>query len=294
MGKAAVGDRRPPEGFTEQRTDVDGVMINYVRGGEGPTLVLLHGYPQTWYAWHAVMPELAQRYTVVAPDLRGAGDSDAPAGGYDKKTLAGDVHGLLVQLGLDRNVRVVGHDIGSMVAYTYAAQHSDDVERLVFCEAVIPDEGIYSMPVLTPQGPGHWNFGLFQVPDFPESLVRGRELGWVRGYMLPQAKSPEAIDERSLEEYARCLAADEAHLTASFGPFRALVHDMADMAAYARTPLTMPVLAIGASDSLGASVGQQLARYAEDVRSVVIEDAGHYLFDEQPQELSGHVLPFLD
>jgi pimeloyl-ACP methyl ester carboxylesterase len=292
VGRAAVGERRPPEGFTEQRTSVDGVTINYVRGGAGPTVVLLHGYPQTWFAWRAVLPELARHYTVVAPDLRGAGDSDAPAGGYDKKTLAGDVHGLLVQLGLDQHVRVVAHDIGSMVAYTYAAQHPDSVERLVFCEAVIPDEGIYQMPVLTPQGPGHWNFGLFQVPDFPESLVKGRELGWVRGYMLPQAQNPGAIDEQSLEEYARCLS-DDAHLTASFGPFRALVHDMADMAEYKKTRLPMPVLAIGASDSLGASVGEQLGRYAENVRSVVIDDAGHYLFDEQPEELTRHVLEFL-
>ncbi|WP_405577191.1 alpha/beta fold hydrolase [Streptomyces sp. NBC_01190] len=292
MGGTEVGARRPPEGFTEQRTSVDGVTINYVRGGEGPTVVLLHGYPQTWYAWREVMPELARRYTVVAPDMRGAGDSDAPAGGYDKKTLAGDVHGLLAQLGLDRSVRVVGHDIGAMVGYTYAAQQPDRVERLVFCEAVIPDEGIYRMPVLTPEGPGHWNFGLFQVPDFPETLVKGRELGWVRGYILPQARRPDAIDERSLEEYARCLADDE-HLKASFGYFRALVHDMADMAEYAKNRIPMPVLAIGASDSLGDSVGAQLTRYAENVHVVVIDDAGHYLFDEQPQELTRHLLTFL-
>lgn len=292
MRKRVAGERRPPEGFREQQTSVNGVTINYVRGGEGPTVVLLHGYPQTWYAWREVMPELARQYTVVAPDMRGAGGSDAPPGGYDKKTLAGDVHGLLAQLGLDQSVRVVGHDIGAMVGYAYAAQQPDSVERLVFCEAVIPDEGIYRMPVLTPEGPGHWNFGLFQVPDFPESLVKGRELGWVRGYMLPQARRPGAIDEQSLEEYARCLA-DDDHLTASFGPFRALVDDMADMAVYAKNRIPMPVLAIGASDSLGDSVGAQFARYAENVRIVVIDDAGHYLFDEQPEELTRHVLAFL-
>ena len=286
-------ERRLPKGFTEQRTNVNGVTINYVRGGEGPTVVLLHGYPQTWYAWHTVMPELARQYTVIAPDMRGTGDSDAPSVGYDKNTLAGDVHGLLVQLGLDRSVRVVGHDIGAMVAYTYAAQHPENVERLVFCEAVVPDEGIYQMPVLMPTGPGHWNFGLFQVPDFPESLVKGRELGWLRGYMLPQAQRPESIEEESLKEYARCLAADDAHLFASFGPFRALVSDMPVMAEYAKTRIPMPVLAVGASDSLGASVGSQLARYAENIRVVVIGDAGHYLFDEQPEEMLQHVLPFL-
>jgi len=292
--QSAIAARRPPEGFTEQRTNVNGVDINYVRGGQGPTVVLLHGYPQTWYAWHEVMPELAKKYTVIAPDMRGAGDSDAPDSGYDKKTLAGDVHGLLTQLGLDKSIRIVAHDIGSMVGYTYAALHPEDVERLVFAEAVVPDEGIFSMPVLTPEGPGHWNFGLFQVPEFPESLIKGRELGWVRGYIIPQAKSPEAIDESSLEEYARCLASDDAHLSGSLGPFRALVHDMADMAELKKTKIPMPVLAIGASDSLGASVGTQLGHYAENVQSLVIEDAGHYLFDEQPEEMIGHVLPFLE
>jgi pimeloyl-ACP methyl ester carboxylesterase len=289
---ATAGERRLPEGFTEQRIDVEGVTINYVRGGEGPTVVLLHGYPQTWYAWREVMPELARYYTVVAPDMRGAGDSDAPADGYDKKTLAGDLHGLLAQLGIGGSVRVVGHDIGAMVGYAYAAQYPDSVERLVFCEAVIPDESIYRMPVLTPDAPGHWNFGLFQFRDFPESLVKGRELAWVRGYMLPQAQRPEAIDEEGLQEYARCLSDDE-HLTASFGPFRALQHDMADMAEFAKRRISMPVLAVGAADDLGDAIGAQFAHYAENVRVLVIEDAGHYLFDEQPEEMTRHVLAFL-
>lgn len=283
---------RLPEGFAEQRLDVDGLAINFVRGGAGPTLVLLHGYPQTWYAWRTVLPELARTYTVIAPDLRGAGDSDAPSIGYDKRTLAADVHGLLTHLGLTDSIRIVGHDIGAMVAYTYAAQHGDDVERLVFCEAVIPDDVIYNIPVLTPAGP-RWTFGLFQVPDFPESLVRGRELNWVRGYIRALAVNPDLIDERSLEEFARALTTDEAHLAASFAPFRALAGDMADMAEFKKSALQMPVLAIGASDSIGAGVGKQLAEYAADVRSVVIDDAGHYLFDEQPRELLDHVLPFL-
>jgi pimeloyl-ACP methyl ester carboxylesterase len=290
-----VAERRPPDGFSEQATSVDDVKINYVRGGDGPTVVLLHGYPQTWYSWRKVMPELSQRYTVVAPDLRGAGDSGAPADGYDKKTLAGDVHGLLAQLGLDESVRVIGHDIGAMVAYAYAAQHPDSVERLVFCEAVIPDEGIYQMPVLTADGPGHWNFGLFNVGNgsFPEGLVAGRELAWVRGYMITQAKRPEAIDEQSLREYARCLLDDE-HLRASFAYFRMLNQDMADNAEYAKTRLPMPVLAIGASSSLGDTVAAQVTRYAQNVRISVIDDAGHYLFDEQPDELSRQVLDFLE
>ncbi|MFI6263269.1 alpha/beta fold hydrolase [Micromonospora sp. NPDC051006] len=288
-----MGEQRLPDGFSELTADVNGITINYVRGGNGPTVVLLHGYPQTWYSWRKVMPALAQHYTVIAPDMRGAGSSGAPADGYDKKTLAGDLHGLLTQLGLDRSIRLVGHDIGAMVAYSYAAQHPESVQRLVFCEAVIPDENIFSMPVLTPQGPGHWNFGLFNVDSgFPEGLVKGRELAWVRGYMIPQAVNAEAIDEQSLQEYAHYLE-DEAHLKASFAYFRMLTHDMADNAEYMKTRLPMPVLAIGAGGSLGDSIGAQLTRYAQDVHISVIDDAGHYLFEEQPDELARQVLPFL-
>ncbi|MGL5850917.1 MAG: alpha/beta fold hydrolase, partial [Phycicoccus sp.] len=141
---AGTPDRtRVPAGFTEHRTRVGEVRLNYVVGGRGPTLVLLHGYPQNWTMWRKVLPALAEHYTVVAPDLRGAGRSDAPREGYDKKTLAADVHGLLAELGLDRDVRVLGHDIGTMVAYAYAAAHPEDVTRLVLSEAPIPDEGIY-------------------------------------------------------------------------------------------------------------------------------------------------------
>jgi pimeloyl-ACP methyl ester carboxylesterase len=288
-----VAERRPPDGFSEQTIDVGDLTINYVRGGDGPTVVLLHGYPQTWYMWRHLMPKLSQQYTVVAPDLRGAGDSSAPADGYEKKTLASDVHGLLAELGLDESVRIIGHDIGAMVAYSYAAQHPELVERLVFAEAVIPDEGIYRMPVLTADGPGHWNFGLFNVGSgFPEGLVAGRELAWVRGFMVPQAKHPEGLDEDSLQEWARCLLDDE-HLRASFAYFRALSRDMADNIEYAKAPLPMPVLAIGASGSLGDSVGAQVGRYARDVRTSVIDDSGHYVFEERPEELSRQVLAFL-
>ncbi|GAA5201510.1 CFTR inhibitory factor Cif [Rugosimonospora acidiphila] len=289
-----VAERRPPDGFSELATSVDGVMINYVRGGDGPTLVLLHGYPQTWYMWRKVMPEFGQHYTVVAPDLRGAGDSAAPAGGYDKKTLAGDVHGLLAQLGLDESVRIIGHDIGMMVAYSYAAQHPDSVQRLVLCESLIPDESVYHLPALTQHGPGIWNFGLFNVDSgFPERLVAGRELAWVRGFMGAQAVHPEGIDDQSLREYARCLL-DEEHLSASFAYFRTLDQDVADNAEYAQSPLPMPVLAIGAAGSLGDSVSAQVARYAQDVSSGVVDGSGHWLFEEQPDKLSQQLLGFLE
>ncbi|GAB3805607.1 alpha/beta fold hydrolase [Micromonospora zhanjiangensis] len=215
-----MGGGRVPDSFTEQTARIGDVTINYVRGGRRSTLVLLHGYPQSWYMWRKVLPELAGQHTVIAPDLRGSGGSDVPTGGYDKKTLAADVHGLLTQLGLDDDVSVVGHDIGAVVAYAYAAAHRDRVRKLVLTEAPIPDQSLYQLPTLTTRGPGLWNLGYFTV-------------------------------------------------------------------------LTMPVLALGARASLGDAVATQVARYATTVTGDVVEDCGHWLFEEQPTELTTRLTRFL-
>jgi pimeloyl-ACP methyl ester carboxylesterase len=170
----------PPSGFTQQKVTVGSIGIDYVIGGQGPTLVLLHGYPQSWYEWRHVLPALAEHYTVIAPSLRGAGLSDAPPTGYDKKTLAADIHGLLVEIGHDKSIRLVGHDIGLMVAYAYAAAHPSDVVKLVLSEAFIPDQSIYTLPALSAAGPGPWHFGFFLLSNgFAEQLIAGKETVWV-------------------------------------------------------------------------------------------------------------------
>ncbi|WP_435830965.1 alpha/beta fold hydrolase [Polymorphospora rubra] len=162
--------------------------------------------------------------------MRGAGGSNAPAGGYDKKTLAGDVYGLLAQLGLDDEVSVVGHDIGTMVAYAYAAAHRDHVRRLVLTEAPIPDQSLYQAPSLTPNGPGFWNFGFFSLPNgLPEQIVDGREALWVDRFTDSMEVQKTGIDDDDVREYARHLQ-DDAHLRASFDYFRALPQDVADNA----------------------------------------------------------------
>jgi pimeloyl-ACP methyl ester carboxylesterase len=288
-----VVDGQLPGGFTRQSARVGDVAINYVRGGTGPTLVLLHGYPQTWYMWRQVLPALAERYTVVAPDLRGAGASDAPSGGYDKRSLAGDVHGLLRQLGLDEDIRLVGHDVGAMVGYAYAARYADSVSRLVLTEAPIPDESIYQLPALTRRGPGVWNFGMFNVPgELAEHLVAGREELWVGQFMAAQAVRPDAIGAEAVREYARWLR-DADHLRAGFDYFRAMPLDIADNAQSGRTMLSMPVLALGARGSLGDAVAAQVAHYATDVSGGVVEESGHWLFEERPEEMSRRLLTFL-
>ena len=158
---------RIPADFAETTAPANGITINYVRGGAGPTLVLLHGYPQTWYMWRKVLPALAAHFTVIAPDLRGAGGSDAPADGYGKSVLAEDVHQLLVGLDLADEVSVVGHDIGTMVAYAYAAAHRDSTRRLVLIDSPLADESLYEFPSLTATGSGSVELRVLYPPQRP-------------------------------------------------------------------------------------------------------------------------------
>jgi pimeloyl-ACP methyl ester carboxylesterase len=282
-----------PVGFSEHKTQVAGIGINYVIGGHGPTLVLIHGYPQTWYEWHGIMPALAEHYTVIAPDLPGAGKSDAPASGYDKKTMAAKLHALLVSLGKADDVNVVGHDIGTMVAYSYAAQYPHSVRKLVLSEAPIPDPGIYKFPALTAKGPGVWNFGFFSLrTGLPESLIQGRELTWTSGFMRGIAVHKDALTPEDLEVFSSYLR-DYAHLEASFAWFRTFPQDIADNARLQKRPLAMPVLAIGADGSLGSSVAKQVRHYATHVTPAVIPDSGHWIYEEHPKETTDMLLHFL-
>lgn len=290
----ATADPRVPTGFTERTANVNGITVNYVRGGHGPTLVLIHGYPESWYEWRAVLPSLAKHYTVIAPDLRGAGRSSAPSGGYDKKTMAADLHGLLTRLRLDHDINLVGHDIGTMVAYSYAAQHQDRVAKLVLSEAPIPDDKLYTFPSLTPQGPGFWNFGFFNIRNgLPEQIIDGREALWVKRFIsLLAVHKDRAAEPRAVREYARNLS-DDRRLRASFEWFRAMNKDVADNKRLAKDKLHMPVLAIGADHSLGAFVPDQVRDYADDVQAKVIRDSGHWIFEEHPKEMTRILLKFL-
>lgn len=285
---------RPPAGFAEHKIDVGGgVHINFVEGGQGKTLVLIHGYPQSWYEWHKVMPELARHYHVIAPDLRGAGGSDAPATGYDKKTMAADIHGLLVRLGRDHDVRVVGHDIGTMVAYAYAAANRQDVTELVLSEAPIPDQQLYTFPALNAQGGGAWNLGFFNVRNgLPEKTIKGRETEWVDGFTDLLEYNKDGVTPADAAVYGHNLA-QPGHLRASFEWFRAFNQDVADNAVNGRTKLAMPVLALGADHSWGGFVADQVRQYATNVTGAVVQDSGHWLWEEKPAELTGRLLAFL-
>jgi pimeloyl-ACP methyl ester carboxylesterase len=281
-----------PAGFTETTAHANGIVVNYVRGGTGPTLVLLHGYPQTWYMWRKVMPALAEQFTVIAPDLRGSGGSEAPTGGYDKATLAEDVHQLLAELGLTENVSLVGHDIGTLVAYAYAAAHRDSTRRLVLMEAPMADERIYQFPSITPQGPGLWNFGFFVLSNgLPEQMLAEREDTWVAGFVDWLEVVKGAVGKQAIAEYAAHLRVP-GHTPATFKYFRTMDTDVADNARHRDTPLSMPVLAIGAEAVLGKVVADQVSSYATDVTSQLVP-SGHWIAEEIPDHLTASLLAFL-
>jgi pimeloyl-ACP methyl ester carboxylesterase len=284
-----------PIGFTSQFATVGGLRLHYVRGGSGPVVVLLHGYPQHWYEWRQIAPPLAEHFTVVAVDLRGAGESQAPAEGYDKATMAADVHDLLDQLGLADDVRIVGHDIGTMVAYAYAAQHRETVSRLVLTEAPIPmAEFIYSAPALTARGPAFWIWGFFSMTNgLPESVISGRETVWLRDFMNSRSATPGVISPQDVEFYAQPLR-DPARLRASFEYFRAFPTDIADVQrSLEQGPLSVPVLALGAEHSMGEAVAELARKVASDVTGGVIADSGHWIAEEKPADLLGRLMAFL-
>jgi pimeloyl-ACP methyl ester carboxylesterase len=270
--------------------DLGDVLIHYVTAGSGPPLVLLHGWPQTWYEWRHIVPELAPHYTLDMPDLRGLGDSSRPAGGYDKKTVADDIWRLVHDRLGHRRFYLVGHDWGGPTAYALAAAHPDAVRRLAILDVVIPgDGGDFS------QSGRRWHHAFHMTPDLPEALVQGRERLYIGWFYRTFGYRPDAIGEGDIDEYARTYAQPGA-MRAGFAFYRALPQDAADNAAIvARFKLPMPVLGIGGANARGrgAEVGESLRRVATDVRAEIFAECGHWIPEEQPARLASTLRAFL-
>lgn len=271
-------------------TVANGTQIHYRRAGSGPRVILcLHGFPQTGRCWDKLAARLAPQFTIIAPDLRGAGESQRPATGYDKKTMAVDVHELMVSLGFD-HIHLVGHDIGAQVAYAYAAQWPGEVAHLAMIETLLPGFGIEKL--WAPQKPGQFaHIGFFLAQDLPEWLLAGREaafLDWfMRNYLIDQAALPP--DE--IAAYAQAFARPGA-LRAGFDSYRAFWQDAEDNRHFAGTMLKMPVLAIGAELGIGTLLVDSLPPLVQDLRSVLFEGCGHYIPDEQPERLARELTAF--
>ena len=274
--------------FSHHTALVNDVRLHYVIGGQGDPLVLLHGWPQTWYEWREVMPALAERYTAIAPDMRGLGDSSKPVAGYDARTVATDIHALVQSLGYFR-IFLAGHDLGAWVAYAYAAAHRDEVQRLAVLEIIPADDTLLQATTLTPQF-NLWHFNFHYLRDLPEALIAGRERLYLSSFYRG-GYNPVAIDEAAIDEYVRCYAA-EGGLRAGFEDYRAIFTTLEQTKEDATTPLAMPVLALGGAASFGAFLGQEWPKYATDVQAEVVPEAGHWIPEEQPAFLSDRLLTF--
>ena len=283
-----------PDGFTDTFTsrfvDTGEVTLHAVVGGHGPALLLVHGWPETWYAWRHLMPALARDFTVVAVDQRGIGLSDKPAGGYDTGTQARDLIGLMDALGHER-FAVVGHDTGFAISYALASDFPERVERVALLE--IPGSpGTVPAPPLflpAPLNDRLWHLGFNRIEGLNELLVTGREDAFYRWEFDAAAKP---LDDDTIGYYVRTLSNPDS-LRGSFGWYRAIDETIAQDEQRKETPLAMPVLAIGGERSFGELVGQAVSAVAPQVQPVVIPETGHFLAEESPEELLASLTGFL-
>lgn len=296
----AVSDEalvRTLPGFSSRYALVNGVRLHYVTGGKGSPVLLLPGWPETWWGYHKIMPELAKNHRVISVDLRGMGSSDKPAGGFDKKTMALDLSELIHQLGYAQ-VDVVGHDIGAMVAFSLAANHPDQVSKLVMLDVAHPSAGYMRIPMLPDPGtftnkideehPYLWWFAFHQVKGLPEQLLEGRaglEQAWFFKYML---KDESAIDARDRAVYAAAYSS-RAAIRASNGWYQAFGQDIADDGTYQK--LTMPVLGLGGPGY--ARLKANLDEKAPHSQTFKVEGSGHFIAEEKPAALLGYLRDFL-
>jgi len=271
----------------ERDATVNGVRLHYRIAGTGSPVVLLHGYAQTSYMWRALMPSLADGHTVIAPDLRGAGGSAKPESGYDKKTLAQDIRALTASLGFDR-ARVVGHDIGLMVAYAHAAQFPEATERVVLMDAFLPGIGNWKDVWLLRD---LWHFHFHG--EVPLALVQGRERIYFEHFWNDFAADPKrSVPEADRQVYAAAYA-QPGGMRAGFEYFRSFERDAEDFAQLARTRLAMPMLVLTGEKASGEFLIEQARLVASDVRGVVIKGSGHWLMDEAPAAVMPALVDFV-
>jgi pimeloyl-ACP methyl ester carboxylesterase len=275
----------PPANFKHEYAEVNGVKIHYVIGGKGDPLVLVHGFGQNWYMWNRLLPELSKHFTVIAPDLRGVGESDKPEGGYDKKNMAKDIHELVKKLGYN-NINLAGHDIGLMVAYAYAAQYGSEVKKVALMDALLP--GIE--PVWSQVSASAWWFGFFAWPASGD-IVKGKEKEFLTNFwpMVGHVKDPFTPEETA--EFVRAYAVKDG-AKSTFKWFGAFPQDGKDNLVLAKTKLKMPLLAMGGEYFAAAFLKEHSKLVAENVTESKIAGSGHWLVQENTAQVQKDLLDF--
>jgi pimeloyl-ACP methyl ester carboxylesterase len=273
--------------FVSRTAEIDGVKLHYTTGGHGQALILLHGYAETSRMWTPILPLFGEKFTVIAPDLPGIGESSIPADGLDMKNAAIRIHALARSLGVEK-ARVVGHDIGLMVAYAYAAQFPAEVEKLVVMDAFLPGVGEWEAVY---NNPGFWHFR-FNGPT-PEALVQGRERTYYEHYWNDfAADKTRSLSEADRKAYTEAYSRP-GRMRAGWAYFVSFPQAAKDFAQLSQTKLTMPVLALGGEKALGEVLGQQMKLVASDVTVVVLKNTGHWVLEENPKETTEALVKFL-
>ena len=277
-----------PDGLTENFAEVNGTRIHYLIGGKGSPVVLLHGYTETSHMWLPILPELAKTHTVVVPDLRGAGDSSKPESGYDKKNMAVDIHDLVKTLGF-KKVSIVGHDIGLMVAYAYAAQFPEETERIVLMDAFLPGIGDWKSVWLMRD---LWHFHFYG--KVPLALVKDRERTYFEHFWNDFAADPEkSLSEEDRQFYSKAYAQEDG-MRAGFEYFRNFEQDAKDFAELGKTKLTMPMLVLTGEKASGNFLIEQGKLVASNVQGQVVKGSGHWLMEEAPDTVIPALIDFLN
>ena len=281
-------DAQPSYNKTDSRTaKIDNVELHYLTAGHGPAVILLHGYAETSRMWRPIIPLLAEKFTVIAPDLPGIGDSSIPADKVDMLSAANRIHGLVRSLGIEKG-RVVGHDIGLMVAYAYATQFPTETEKLALMDAFLPGvpgwEGIYNASNV-------WHFRF--NGEYPEKLVQGRERIYFEYFWnVFAADKTHSIPEADRKAYTEAYS-KPGRMRAAWAYFASWPQLAKDFSRLSQTKLTMPVLSIGGEKSLGNELGAQMKLVATDVTVVVLPNTGHWILEERPKETTDALVKFL-
>jgi pimeloyl-ACP methyl ester carboxylesterase len=275
-----------PQGGTSHFARINGVGLHYVSSGSGPTVILLHGWPQTWFAWRGTMERLSARFRCVALDLRGLGLSERTPAGYDKQTIAADVAALIAHVAGGR-AHVVGHDMGGKAAYVLAHLHAENVEKLVLVDCLVP--GTENMDA---RRGGAWHYGFHMAPDIPEMLTRGREREYIAAQISAWSHKKDAVGEAAITEFARRYASPGG-MTAGFNYYRALRDDAALVASFENRKLDMPVMAIAGRYGVGTRLAEALSKEAANFTAVIAEDSGHFVAEEAPDFFCASVERFL-
>jgi pimeloyl-ACP methyl ester carboxylesterase len=277
----SVKPAAPPPGFQNRYTTVNGIKLHYVIGGEGEPLLLIHGFGQNWFMWNRIMPQLSKHFIVIAPDLPGVGESGKPKDGYDKKSMAADLHKLIEKLGYKR-INIAGHDIGLMVAYAYAAQFGNEVNKIALMDALLPGVD----PVWTNYYNRNWWFGFFARP-IAGDLVAGQAGEFLKDFWPIVGHKNNSFARQETDEFIRAYSVPGA-TTGSFHWFGAFPQDAKDNREFMKTKLTMPLLAMSGEFSAASYFTDHCKLVADNVTELIINGAGHWLVQENtPEVLKG-------